>query len=72
MSTAARLQIYLWNGATAWNLAFDEPVKSYKFAAPGEASVAGGDGRACCDKPKPSKTCHLTYRLNKDWIDLAR
>ena len=22
------LQIYLWNGATAWNLAFDEPVKS--------------------------------------------
>ena len=23
------LQIFLWNGAAAWNLAFDETVKSY-------------------------------------------
>src|SRR4249919_3484605 len=26
------LQIYLWNGSAAWNLAFDKAVKSYKFS----------------------------------------
>lgn len=25
------LQILLWDGGTAWNLAFEEPVHSYKF-----------------------------------------
>jgi hypothetical protein len=25
------LQIFLWDGGTAWNLAFEEPVHSYKF-----------------------------------------
>lgn len=62
------LQIYLWNGAAAWNLAFDEPVKSYKF-------IKRGDNRLmqvvmagpACDKPGKA-TCRLTYRLYEDDI----
>lgn len=66
------LQIYLWNGATAWNLAFDEPVKSYRFAQRhGEHLLQVVMAGPACDKPS-NKTCHLTYRLNKDSIDLAR
>lgn len=66
------LQIYLWNGATAWNLAFDESVKSYRFAQRhGEHLLQVMMAGPACDKPS-NKTCHLTYRLNKDSIDLAR
>jgi len=66
------LRIYLWNGDAAWNLAFDETVKSYKFAKHGGRHVlqvvtAG----SACDKPS-NETCHLTYRLNKNSIDLWR
>ena len=66
------LRIYLWNGAAAWNLAFDETVKSYKFAKHGRKHIlqvvmAG----SACDKPS-SETCHLTFRLNKNSIDLSR
>ena len=66
------LRIYLWNGAAAWNLAFDETVKSYEFAKHGRKHIlqvvmAG----SACDKPS-SETCHLTFRLNKNSIDLSR
>lgn len=66
------LRIYLWNGAAAWNLAFDETVKSYKFAKHGGRHVLQVvmEGSAC---GKPSnETCHLTYVLNKTSIDLSR
>ena len=46
------LQIYLWDGATAWNLAFEETVQSYRFGKRDGKPVAGGDGRAACDKPE--------------------
>jgi hypothetical protein len=66
------LQIYLWNGAAAWNLAFDEPVKSYKFLKRGgkhlmQAVMAG----SFCDKPGDA-ACRLTYRIYEDTIDLAQ
>ena len=63
------LQIYLWNGATAWNLAFDEAVKSYKFVSRhGEHLLQVVMAGQACGKPTRA-TCHLTYRLNKDSVD---
>jgi hypothetical protein len=63
------LQIFLWNGAAAWNLAFNETVKSYKFVRHGskrllQVVMAG----SACDKPS-SATCRLTYRLYEDDIE---
>jgi hypothetical protein len=64
------LQIFLWNGAAAWNLAFDEPVKSHKFVKRGSKRllmvVRTG---SVCNKPS-SVTCRLTYRLYEDSIEL--
>ena len=66
------LQIYLWNGSTAWNLAFDEAVKSYKFSTRhGQHLLAVVTAGPVCDKPA-SATCHLTYILNEDSVDLAQ
>jgi hypothetical protein len=63
------LQIYLWNGATAWNLAFNERVKSYKFSKRhGEHLLQVVKVGTACDRPS-NQTCHMTYRLNKDSID---
>ena len=52
------LQIYLWNGATAWNLAFDEAVKSYKFVSRhGEHLLQVVMAGQACGKPTRA-TCH--------------
>jgi hypothetical protein len=65
------LQIYLWNGAAAWNLAFDEPVKSYRFATRhGHRVLQVVMAGSACDRPS-DQACHLTYMLNQDSIDLA-
>ena len=46
------LQIYLWNGSTAWNLAFDEPVKSYRFGQlHGHRLLQVVMAGPACDKP---------------------
>jgi hypothetical protein len=63
------LQIFLWNGAAAWTLAFDETVKSYKFMKRGgkrlmQVVMAG----SACDKPS-NGTCRVTYRLYEDDIE---
>jgi hypothetical protein len=66
------LQIYLWNGSAAWNLAFDEAVKSYKFSTRhGQHLLAVVTAGSVCDKPS-SSTCHVTYILNEDSVDLAQ
>jgi hypothetical protein len=66
------LQIYLWNGSAAWNLAFDEAVKSYKFSKRrGEHLLQVVMAGSACGKPA-SATCRLTYILNEDTIDLAQ
>ena len=45
------LQIYLWNGGTAWTLAFEEVVQHYKF----EREAASGCSRPCsCHPPARS------------------
>ncbi|MGB6348383.1 MAG: hypothetical protein WBF40_13625 [Methyloceanibacter sp.] len=66
------LQIFLWNGATAWPLAFEETVKRYRFVRRGgkpalQVVMAG----SACDRPS-SETCRLTYTLDQDAIERAR
>lgn len=62
------LQIYLWNGGTAWNLAFEEQVESFKFVKSGSSHalrvVMAGDA---CDRPS-SKSCNFVYQLQKTAI----
>jgi hypothetical protein len=63
------LQIYLWNGSTAWNLAFDEPVKSHTFARRhGHRELQVVMAGEACGRPS-TQTCRLTYRVNQDSID---
>ena len=63
------LQIFLWNGAAAWNLAFDETVKSYKFVKRySKRLLQVVRAGSACDKPA-NATCHLTYRLYEDDIE---
>jgi hypothetical protein len=62
------LQIFLWDGAMAWPLAFDETVKSYKVTKRGGKPVlkvvmAG----TACGKPT-GEDCDVTYNLGKDAI----
>ncbi|MGH6826802.1 hypothetical protein [Methyloceanibacter sp.] len=63
------LQIYLWNGSTAWNLAFDEAVKSYKFSkSHGQHLLQVVTAGSACPKPAGT-TCRLTYRLYENEIE---
>jgi hypothetical protein len=62
------LQIFLWDGGTAWTLAFEEPVRSYKFGkSRGKRVLQAVMAGAACDKPS-NKTCNLTFRLDKTAI----
>jgi hypothetical protein len=62
------LQIFLWDGGTAWNLAFEEPVHSYKFGkSRGKRVLQAVMAGTACDKPSHA-TCHLTFRLDKTAI----
>jgi hypothetical protein len=59
-----RLQIFLWDGATAWKLAFEETVKSYKFGKAGKSRVLRAVmAGATCDRGS-GKNCTLVYRLD--------
>jgi hypothetical protein len=63
------LQIYLWNGSTAWTLAFDQAVKSYKFSKRhGQHLLQVIMAGSACDKPAGT-TCRLTYRLYENEIE---
>jgi len=62
------LQIYFWDGETAWDLVFEDLVQSYKFGKAGGKLMlyvtTSGDP---CNKPT-NETCHYTYRLDKDAV----
>ena len=62
------IQIYFWDGATAWELVFEDLVKSYKFGKSGGKRMmyvtTSGDP---CNKPS-NETCSYTYRLEKDAV----
>jgi hypothetical protein len=59
------LQIYLWDGAMAWNLAFEETVRGYKFGNYRGRPVLNVTypGDACGGSA--AKTCKVTY-----WLEL--
>lgn len=62
------LQIYFWDGETAWDMVFEDLVKSYKFGKAGGKPMmyvtTSGDA---CNKPT-NETCKYTYRLEKDAV----
>jgi hypothetical protein len=62
------LQIFLWNGAMAWPLTFDEAVKSYKFTKRGGRPVLKVvlAGAACGEAS--DEDCDVTYDLDQDDI----
>jgi hypothetical protein len=62
-SDGCTLQIFLWDGATAWNLAYEETVRSYKLTKNGgkrvlKVKLAG----SACDRPNTQSCTHI-YRL---------
>ena len=65
-SGGCTLQIYFWDGETAWDLVFEDLVRSYKFSKSGGKRMmhvtTGGDP---CNKPS-AETCTYIYRLEKD------
>jgi hypothetical protein len=66
------LQIYLWNGSTAWTLAFDEMVQRYQFTkTAGKPALKVTLAGAACDKPG-ARSCTVTYRLGRNAVAPAR
>ncbi len=62
------LQIYLWDGETAWDLLFEDLVQSYRFGkSQGKRMLYVTTPGTPCNKPV-SETCQYTYRLDKDAI----
>ena len=62
-SDGCTLQIFLWDGATAWNLAYEETVRSFKLTKNGgkrvlKVKLAG----SACDRPSAQSCTHI-YRL---------
>ena len=62
------VQIYFWDGETAWDVVFEDLLKTYKFGKAGGKPMmyvtTSGDA---CNKPT-NETCKYTYRLDKDAV----
>jgi hypothetical protein len=67
-SGGCTLQLYFWDGQTAWDLVFEDLVRSFKFGKNGSKRtmtvITSGDP---CNKPSAA-TCNYTYRLDKDAV----
>jgi hypothetical protein len=62
------LQIYLWDGETAWDVVFEDLVQSYKFGkSGGQRMLYVTTSGLPCNKPV-AETCKYTYRLEKDAV----
>jgi hypothetical protein len=62
------LQIYFWDGDTAWDLVFEDLVQSSKFGnSGGKRMLYVTTSGVPCNKPV-SQTCKYTYRLDKDAV----
>jgi hypothetical protein len=62
------LQIYFWDGGTAWDVVFEDLVQSYKFGkSGGKPMLYVTTSGTPCNKPA-AETCKWTYRLEKDAI----
>ena len=60
------LQILLWDGGTAWNLAFEEPVHSYKFGKSSGKRVLQAEHDFATGRV--TRPANLTFRLEKNAI----
>ena len=62
------LQLYFWDGATSWDLVFEDLVQKYKFGKkngkPTMTVTTSGDP---CNKPS-AQTCTYVYRLEHDEV----
>lgn len=67
-ASGCTLQIYFWDGETAWDLVYEDLVQSYKFDKSGGKPMmyvtTAGDP---CNKPTADH-CTYTYRLDKDAV----
>jgi hypothetical protein len=62
------VQIYFWDGDMAWDVVFEDLVKSYKFAKKGgKPMLYVTTPGTPCNKPE-TETCTYTYRLDKDAV----
>ena len=67
-SAGCTLQIYFWDGETAWDVVFEDLVQSYKFGkSNGKRMLYVTTSGLPCNKPV-SETCKYTYRLDKDAV----
>jgi hypothetical protein len=67
-SAGCTLQLYFWDGETAWDLVYEDLVQSYKFGKSGGKPMmyvtTSGDP---CNKPTADH-CYYIYRLDKDAV----
>jgi hypothetical protein len=62
------LQLYFWDGDMAWDVLFEDVVKSYKFGkSGGKPMLYVTTSGLPCNKPV-TDTCQYTYRLEKDSV----
>lgn len=67
-SAGCTLQLYFWDGATAWDLVFEDLVQSYKFGkSGGKRMLYVTTSGVPCNKPV-AETCAWTYRIEKDGV----
>jgi hypothetical protein len=67
-SGGCTIQIYFWDGATGWDLVFEDLVQSYKFGKEGgKPMLYVTTPGTPCNKPV-AETCKYTYRLEKDTV----
>jgi hypothetical protein len=62
------LQIYFWDGGAAWDVVFEDLVRSYSFGkSGGKPMLYVTTSGVPCNKPV-AETCKYTYRLEKDAV----
>jgi hypothetical protein len=62
------LHLYFWDGAGAWDLVFEDFVKSYMFSTSGTTRMMHVTTYGVpCNKPE-TETCSYNYRLEKEAV----
>jgi hypothetical protein len=67
-SAGCTLQLYFWDGDIAWDVLFEDLVRSYKFGEDkGKRMLYVTTSGLPCNKPV-AETCTYIYRLEKDAV----
>lgn len=62
------LHLYFWDGDAAWDLVFEDFVKSYKFSSSGDTTTMHVTTSGIpCNKPAEER-CSYNYRLEKEAV----